>query len=289
MTRAGRVVRVDVDSCMVRIDDGPEVRADAWPLPTVGDEVVLDEDADRVAEIRPRRTELVRADSRRRQVLAANVDVVFVVVPLDRLDLLADDVERQIALAMASGGEPVVVLTKSDVGPDPDFSRRLPGVPVVVTSARTGEGVEGLAAALRPDRTGVLLGPSGAGKSTLVNHLVGSELLAVGDTKASGEGRHTTTARRLVAVPGGGSLIDIPGLRSLGLAAAAEGVARLYADVEELTQHCRFPDCTHEAEPGCALLEDIASGALDAERVERWKRLRAEAAGSAPGRRRRRS
>ena len=288
MSRAGRVVRIDVDSCIVRTADGTELRAEARPLPTVGDEVVLDDDVDRITEVRPRRTELARADARRRQVLAANVDVVFVVVPLDRLDVMGDDVERQIALAISSGGEPVVVLTKSDVGPDPDLGRRLPGVPVVVTSARTGEGVEGLIDALRPDRTGVLLGPSGAGKSTLVNHLVGSELLAVGDTKASGEGRHTTSARRLVPVPGGGSLIDIPGLRSLGLAAAADGVARLYADVEELTQHCRFPDCAHEGEPGCALLEDIRSGDLDADRVARWKRLRVEAAAPPPVRRRRR-
>ena len=280
MTRAGRVVRVDVDRCIVRTPDGEEVGAEARPLPAVGDEVVLDGGVDRVVEVLPRRSELVRATSRRRQVLAANVDLVFVVVPVDRVEVMGDDVERQVVLALASdGGEPVVVVTKADVGGVPDLEARLgPGVPVVVTSAATGRGIDELRGLLQPDRTGVLLGPSGAGKSRLANALVGHEAVAVGEAKATGEGRHTTSSRRLLPVPTGGSLIDIPGLRSLGMAAAAEGVSRLYADVEELAEECRFADCGHDGGPGCALGDAVAAGALDARRVSTWKRLRTEAA-----------
>lgn len=278
---AARVVRVDVDSVLVADGDG-ERRVDASPLPAVGDWVTLDGDRARVTDVLERRSQLVRADARRRQVLAANVDVVLVVTPMDADDAL-DRLEREAALAFASGARPVVVLTKSDLVDDEDDAvvvgvrDRLPNVDVLVTSATSGEGIDAVAAELRPHATGVLLGRSGGGKSSLTNALLGSDAIAIGEVRADGEGRHTTTSRRLWLLPGGGSLIDIPGLRSLGLAAATEGVERLYADIEALARTCRFADCSHVGDtPGCALDAAITSGALSPARVARWQQLRDE-------------
>jgi ribosome biogenesis GTPase len=282
-----RVVRVDVDSCLVVDADG-ERRVDAATLPAVGDWVVLDDARLRVVDVLERRSQLVRADARRRQVLAANVDVVLLVTPMDADDAL-DRLEREAALAFASGARPVVVLTKSDLVSDDDpvvagVRERLPTIDVLVTSAASGEGVEAVAAELRPHATGVLLGRSGGGKSSLTNTLLGSDVIATAAVRADGEGRHTTTSRRLWLLPAGGALIDIPGLRSLGLAAAAEGVERLYEDIEHLAVTCRFADCAHDhATPGCAVADAIASGRLSARRVERWKLLRAEVAQHAGG------
>lgn len=271
-----RVVRVDVDSVLVAGDDG-ERRVDAATLPAVGDWVVLDDDGGRVVDVLPRRSELVRADARRRQVLAANVDVVLVVTPMDADDAL-ERLEREAALAFASGARPVVVLTKSDLVPlDEDavvagVRARLPNVDVLVTSATSGEGIDSVGEELRPHATGVLLGRSGGGKSTLTNALLGTQLIATGEVRADGEGRHTTTSRRLWVLPAGGSLIDIPGLRSLGLAAAEEGVEKLYADLEALAATCRFADCSHDpGTPGCAL-----DGVVARERISRWRQLHAE-------------
>ncbi len=211
------------------------------------------------------------------QVLAANVDIVCVVAPGDRLSL--PRVEREITIAWASGARPVVVLTKLDrtrPAVAAELVRRLEGVTCVLSSSQTGEGLDELRSLLVAPVTAVLLGPSGAGKSTLVNALVGEERLATGAVRADGRGRHTTSARRLVALPSGGCLIDMPGVRTLAAATTAGAVARTFPEVDELAQRCRFGDCAHESEPGCAVRAACDAGALDPARLASFRRLRAE-------------
>jgi ribosome biogenesis GTPase len=175
------------------------------------------------------------------------------------------------------------VITKADVADAAlarALERRLVGTTVVSTSATTGEGVDTLATLLAPGRTAVLLGPSGAGKSTLANALLGADRFATRDVRESdARGRHTTTARQLVAVPSGGVLIDTPGLRSLGLL-GDEGIAAAFADIEELALGCRFNDCTHEHEPKCAVVAAVGDGTLAPQRLESYRKLTSEAAGA---------
>lgn len=212
------------------------------------------------------------------QVLAANVDVVLVAAPADRVSPAR--VERETVLAWDAGAEPVVVVTKADAAAPwvwHDLAGRLVGVPVLVTSARTGLGAEAVREVLRPARTAVLLGPSGAGKSSLANLVLGADVAHVGAVRgADGRGRHTTTARHLVAVPGGGTLIDTPGLRALALDADADAVDAAFADVADLAGRCRFADCAHGTEPGCAVQRAVASGGLDPARLANYAKLRRE-------------
>jgi len=205
-------------------------------------------------------------------VLAADVDLVLVVASLDRA-LNANRIERELVLAWDSGAVPVVVLTKSDLaGSAPVEQPRAVGADVVVTSVVTGEGIDDVRSRLRPDRTAVLLGPSGVGKSALANALVGSDDLATGAVRAGdGRGRHTTTARDLVPVPGGGALVDTPGIRSVGLCEGGEGLALAFPDVEELAVQCRFRDCRHAGEPGCAV-----AGGVEPDRLANWHKLERE-------------
>jgi ribosome biogenesis GTPase / thiamine phosphate phosphatase len=231
--------------------------------------------------------ERVTAVARRRpdgapQVLAANVDLVGVVHGLDT-PLNRRRLERGLVLAWESGALPIVLLTKADVAEGVDAAVAAahscaPGVDVLVLSTVDGRGFADLAQRLRPNRTLAVIGASGAGKSSLVNALLGSERLATRAVRASDhKGRHTTTHRELIVLPGGGVLLDTPGLRALTLGAVDEGISMTFPEIDELAVGCRFGDCTHQHEPGCAVLEALRAGALSADRYEGWRRIRKEA------------
>ncbi len=282
----GRVVRVDRISCVVVTADGDRI-ATATELPAVGDWLALErDDADQlaIAAIAPRWSALTRhdADRERTQVLAANVDVVLISAPGDRPS--AARVERETILGWESGAQPVVVVTKADLAPAgyvEELRERLVGVEVIVTSVPDGLGVESVARTLQPCRTAVLLGPSGAGKSTLVNALLGEERLATGAVREDDRrGRHTTSSRELVLIPSGGLLIDTPGVRTLGLGSVEDGLDAAFADVVALAANCRFRDCAHHGEPGCAVESAVAEGTLDAARLGNYRRLEAEIVGA---------
>ncbi|MGW2954156.1 ribosome small subunit-dependent GTPase A [Streptomyces eurythermus] len=291
----GRVVRVDRGQCDVVTADGT-VRADTEyvvprdPMKVVctGDWVAVDPDGDpRYARAcLPRRTAFVRSTSSKRsegQILAANVDHAVVAVSL-AVELDLGRVERFLALAWESGAQPVVVLTKTDLVPDPvtlahlerDVETSAPGVPVIGVSALHGDGLDVLVA-LVGSGTSVLLGQSGAGKSTLANALVGADVMDVQAARdVDGKGRHTTTTRNLLALPTGGVLIDTPGLRGVGLYDAEGGVGQVFAEIEELAEGCRFHDCAHESEPGCAVRAAVADGGLPERRLDSYRKLMRE-------------
>ena len=257
--------------------------------PAVGDWVgVTRGSADGVALVRfvvPRRTAFVRkvaGDTTEAQVVAANVDVALIATALPG-DLSARRLERYLTLAWESGATPVVLLTKSDLSSDAsaavaEVSLSAPGAAVVPISALTGDGIADLMAHLVPGRTAVLLGSSGVGKSTLVNRLLGVDRQRTADVLETGRGRHTTTHRELIRLGNGALLIDTPGMRELQLWNADEGLEASFADVEALAEECRFRDCAHATEPGCAVLAAVENGVLAAERLEHWHRLKRELA-----------
>jgi ribosome biogenesis GTPase len=261
--------------------------ASSAELPAVGDWVafVRNPQAERatIEAVLPRRTAFLRKAAgfeSVEQVVAANVDIVFVVTSLVD-DLNARRLERYLTVAWESGAEPVVVLTKADLCESveaavAELGGVMFGVPAHIVSAVTGEGMDELTARLAAGRTATLVGPSGVGKSTLVNRLCGSELLATGGLRPDGTGRHTTTRRELVVLATGGCLIDTPGIRELALWDADEGLGQAFDDVEELAEGCRFSDCGHRTEPGCAVQEAIAAGALDPGRLESFRHLQRE-------------
>lgn len=262
--------------------------ADRTALPTVGDWAALARWSDgrvTIEALLPRRTSVVRDGADRSshgQVLAANVDVVVVVEHLEP-DPDLGRIERLLVLAWGSGAKPLVVLTKTDLVPDPDGMRAevravAPGVDVIGVSATTGEGVDAVREQLGPGRTIVLLGPSGAGKSTLTNALAGSEVMATSGLRADGKGRHTTSHRELVVLPGTGVVLDTPGLRAVGMAGNAAAVAEAFPEIALLAEHCRFRDCSHRSEPDCAVLAAIETGQLEVRRLESWRKLGREAA-----------
>jgi ribosome biogenesis GTPase len=292
---AGRVIRVDRGQCDVVTADGL-LRADTAfvtphdPLRVVctGDWVAVEPGGNPryVRAYLPRRTAFVRSTSSKRsegQILAANVDHAIVAVSLAaELDL--GRIERFLALAWESGAQPLVVLTKADLVPDAvtrahlvqDVELAAPGVTVLPVSAMEGDGLDVLVAAVSGG-TSVLLGQSGAGKSTLANALVGADVMDVQTIRdADGKGRHTTTTRNLLALPGGGVLIDTPGLRGVGLWDAETGVGQVFSEIEDLAERCRFHDCAHEAEPGCAVLRAVDSGELAVRRLESYRKLMRE-------------
>ncbi|MER5932995.1 ribosome small subunit-dependent GTPase A [Streptomyces sp. NPDC002054] len=290
----GRVVRVDRGQCDVMTADGI-VRADTAfvtphdPMRVVctGDWVAVDPagagDPRYVRTYLPRRTSFVRSTSSKRsdgQILAANVDHAIVAVSL-AVELDLGRIERFLALAWESGAQPLVVLTKADLVPDPvslsylvqDVETTAPGVQVLTVSSKTGAGIDVLAAVVSGG-TSVLLGISGAGKSTLANALLGEDAMEVQEIRdVDGKGRHTTTTRNLLALPGGGVLIDTPGLRGVGLYDAETGVGQVFSEIEELAGQCRFHDCAHESEPGCAVREAVDRGEVPERRLDSYRKL----------------
>lgn len=262
---------------------------DADRRPAVGDFVILEAaPRDHIVRVLPRRSALRRAAAGERcktQVIAANVDRVLIVCGLDE-DFNLRRIERYLVLAREAGATPVVVLTKADRGEaDAVAARRAAvmarasGVDVLAVDARDPATARLLAPWLGPGDTAVLVGSSGAGKSTLTNTLLGHERQATQATRASdGRGRHTTTQRNLLRLPGGACLIDTPGMRELKLTGEEAPAAAVCAELVALARHCRFRDCRHEAEPDCAVQAAIAAGTLDAERLAHWRKLEAEAA-----------
>lgn len=237
-----------------------------------------------VDAVLPRRTALLRRAAGRRdeaQLLAANVDLLLVASPLGG-DLRERRIERFLALAREAGVPPAVLLTKADLAPDPDAALAAAaavagGAPALAVSARSGDGLDALSTLLAPRRTAALLGPSGAGKSTLVNALLGEERQATREVREEDRrGRHATTRRELFALPSGALLVDTPGLRELALWDGADGIAATWDEIAALASSCRFRDCRHEAEPGCAVREAARSGEADAARLAAFEKLRRE-------------
>ena len=295
----GRVVVQQRDGYLVATDEGElraklsgRLRHEAREAghPAVGDWAALSTNlVERTATIHailPRRTAFVRraADSAQTpQVVAANIDLAFIVTSMNA-DLNPRRIERYLAAAWQSGARPVVVLTKSDLCAEPrpqvaELETLAAGCPVVMVSARQGLGLEALMAHLAPGETCVLIGSSGVGKSTLVNVLLGEERMATQAIReADDQGRHTTSHRQLVLLPGGGLIVDTPGVREVGLIDADEGLSAVFEDIERLAETCRFNDCGHANEPGCAVRGALESGVLDPDRWAHFQKLGLELA-----------
>lgn len=293
----GRVTRVDRGMTSVLTEGGPvraslgagllgRVAQDPAEGPATGDWCVLrtwPDDRVTLERILPRRTAVVRAvagEQSHGQLLCANVDIAAAVVALHPLPVLAK-VERLLALSWESGARPLVVLTKADLVADAeqvadDVAAVAPGVDVVVVSAQSGEGVQALQDRLEGRLTLAMLGASGHGKSSLTNALVGAQVLATRTIREDGRGRHMSVRRELVPLPGGGAVVDTPGLRGVGLIDAERGMSHTFADVETLSRECRFRDCGHQSEPGCAVRQAVEAGALPLRRFESWQHLQRE-------------
>jgi ribosome biogenesis GTPase len=298
----GRVVRVDRGAVSVLTETGPQrasigggllglVAADPLEAPCTGDWCVLRSWPDHrttLEHVFPRRTAVVRAVAGKQslgQLLCANVDIAAAVVALHPEPPMTK-VERLVSLAWQSGARPLVVLTKADMVSDAellaeDVAAVAPGVDVVTVSTRTSEGVERLRDLVDGRLTMVLLGSSGHGKSSLTNALVGADVLTTRAIRDDGRGRHTSVRRELVPLPGGGAVIDTPGLRGIGMLDAEQGLAHTFVDVEGFAAECRFADCAHAGEPGCAVARAVEQGALSVRRLETWQHLQRELASSA--------
>lgn len=259
-------------------------------LPAVGDWVAArpHDSGAVIVDVLPRRTHFSRKAAlsvAEQQVIAANVDTVFLVGALGR-EFRAGflrRLERYLTLGWESGARPVVILTKTDLCEDvteivADVESVAFGVPVHAVSNLSGDGVDELAQYLGYGETVALLGSSGVGKSTLINRLCGREVLATQDVRDDGIGRHTTTHRELVLLPAGGLLLDTPGMRELQLWDGAEGMSEAFGDVDSIAAECRFADCAHLAEPGCAVQAAVAEGTLAEDRFDSWRKLQSELA-----------
>jgi ribosome biogenesis GTPase len=280
-----RVVRHD--GVKVLVADGEGLVHATFPRSTplaIGDWVIVDNET--VTARLPRSTVLERdIGDDGVQTVAANVDAVFVVFGVDR-PLRRSKVLRFLAFGWDLGVEPIVVLSKADLVPstetcEEDLRSWGVEVPVIPVSVETGEGLDQIRTAVK-GRTATLIGESGAGKSSLVNALMDDEVAWVGDVRTrDNKGRHTTTHRELHLLPGGGMLIDNPGVRSLGLSAEGGGVEQMFDDIDRLSLRCRFRDCSHKAEPGCAVRAAVAEGELRRDRLDSFIRFVEEQAGNA--------
>jgi ribosome biogenesis GTPase len=293
----GRVA-VEHRSAYVVLTEGGELRAEAAgrlrhhsasrsDLPTVGDWVACrcnpGEATATISAVLPRLTKFSRHGAgldTDEQVLAANLDLVWITQALDR-DINPRRLERYLAMAWAGGVDPVIVLTKADTCDDPEAARSslgaaAAGAPLLITSSVTGEGIDELRAQLQPGRTIALLGSSGVGKSSLVNTLMGDAVMETAELRADGRGRHTTTRRELTLIPGGGLVVDTPGMRELQLWDDEGTIDTTFDDVDTLASECRFRDCAHAGEPGCAVAEAIAAGRLPQERLDSYHKLQRE-------------
>ncbi len=288
--REANLVVTDVGTLSARLSGRVRHEAREAGHPAAGDWVALSakvgEGTATIHAVLPRRTAFVRraADSvQTLQVIAANIDVVFVVTSMNA-DLNPRRLERFLAAAWQSGARPVVVLTKADLcerseGQAAEIGTLAAGCPVLAVSAHQGLGLGGLMDHIKPGETCVLIGSSGVGKSTLVNVLLGEERMATQDIRATdARGRHTTSHRQLILLPGGGLLIDTPGIREVGLIDADAGLSTVFDDIERLAEDCRFRDCGHTTEPGCAVRDALDGGRLDADRWAHFQKLGRELA-----------
>lgn len=258
-------------------------------FPAVGDFVVLlhqpETGSSTIVDILPQKTVFTRASGREGtdQVMAANIDTVFIVTAAGH-DLNARRIERYLAIAHASGARPVIVINKADLTDDPvllsgEIVPVASGIPVIPVSAISGLGIDLLEPYLAPGTTIILIGSSGVGKSTLINRLLDRPIQETGGIRDYDEkGRHTTTVRQLFILKGGALMIDTPGLREVGIGTASAGIADTFSDILELADGCRFSDCRHEQEPGCAVREAAGRGILSASRLENYHRLMRELA-----------
>ena len=257
-------------------------------FPTAGDFVMINHNPggdSQIIRTLPRRTFFSRRDptpGRGEQAVASNFDYVFIMQSLNH-DFNLRRMERYLTLAWQSGAVPVVVLTKADIAADPSpyimtAERLAMGAAVYAVSSKTGEGLEALSQYIAAGKTSVFLGSSGVGKSSLVNALAGEEIMTVnGIREDDSKGRHTTTHRQLVMLKNGAMIIDTPGMRELGMWDVTEGLGEAFADVEQFIGKCRFRNCKHETEPGCAIKAALESGELSLERWQSYNGLKSEA------------
>jgi len=295
----GRVIRGDRGSLLVATSDGVgratlsarllKSASGVADLPAVGDWVAVlasdGLDTSFIEAVLERASAITRGDPGKTsdvQVLAANIDTVLVVHPITEPPNVRR-IERELSVAWDSGAVPVVVLTKADLSADPDAARAAVesvalGADVLIMNALAGDGIQPILEYISDHRTAVLVGPSGAGKSTLINSLLGEQRQATREVRVSdGRGMHTTVARELIQMPGGGLLIDTPGLRAYGLTGSEEGIASVFPEIYQASQSCRFRDCTHNDEPGCAVQAAVESGTLPSERLASYHKLMGEA------------